>query len=67
MFISLTRSAVRPSNGLIRRAANVAASAVVPKNVRHASKLSQVLRAELEEERLVSYDEGKMPSQFNTW
>ncbi|CAM9996765.1 unnamed protein product [Ascophyllum nodosum] len=57
MFISLTRSAVRPSNGLIRRAANVAASAVVPKNVRHASKLSQVLRAELEEERLVSYDE----------
>lgn len=60
MLASLTRVASRPSCGLIRRAAN-ATSVAIQKNVRHSSKLSQVLRAELEEERQVQYDEGEIP------
>ena len=60
MLASLTRVAARPSCGLIRRAAN-ATSVAIQKNVRHSSKLSQVLRAELEEQRQVPYDEGEIP------
>lgn len=60
MLASLTRAAARPSCVLIRRAVN-ATSVAVQNNVRHSSKLSQVLRAELEEERQVPYDEGEMP------
>lgn len=63
MLANLARAAARPSLGLVRRAAATtkcsAAAAAVPKNLRCASNLRQVLKAEIEEERLVAFDEGK--------
>lgn len=66
MLANLARAAARPSLGLVRRAAATAkcptatATAVsVPRNLRCASTLSEVLKAEIEEERLVSFDEGE--------
>ncbi|CBJ33293.1 conserved unknown protein [Ectocarpus siliculosus] len=68
MLANLARAAARPSAGLVRRAAaattkcsspSVPAAAVssAPKNLRCASSLSEVLKAEIEEERLVAFDE----------
>lgn len=68
MLANLARAAARPSLALARRAAAATtkcpttAAAAVPKNLRCASNLSnlsQVLKAEIEEERLVAFDEGK--------
>lgn len=63
MLSNLARAAVRPSAGLIRKATTVVSSstatAALPKNLRCASSLSKVLRAEIEEERLVAIDEGE--------
>lgn len=70
MLATLARAAVRPSAGLVRRAAaattKCSSAASVPaavssapiKNLRCASTLSEVLKAEIEEERLVAFDEG---------
>lgn len=65
MFATLTRAVARPSSGLLRRAATAKATininatgSAVPKNLRCASNLSKVLRAELEEEKLVAFDSG---------
>lgn len=67
MLANLARAAVQPSLGLVRRAAattrcpTAAATAAVsvPRNLRCASTLSEVLKAEIEEERLVQFDEGE--------
>lgn len=63
MLSNLARTAVRPSAGLIRRATTIVSSstatAALPKNLRCSSSLSKVLRAEIEEERLVAIDEGE--------
>lgn len=64
MLSNLARAAVRPSAGLIRRATTIVSSptataAALPKNLRCASSLSKVLRAEIEEEKLVALDEGE--------
>lgn len=66
MLANLTRAAARPSLALVRRAAATTkcttAAAAVPKNLRCASNLSnlsQVLKAEIEEERLVAFDDGE--------
>lgn len=65
MLANLARAAARPSLGLVRRAAVSArcpaatsAAVSVPKNLRCASTLSEVLKAEIEEEKLVAFDEG---------
>lgn len=69
MLANLARAAARPSAGLVRRAAATttkcsspsvppAAVSSAPKNLRCASSLSEVLKAEIEEERLVAFDEG---------
>ncbi|CAM9579539.1 unnamed protein product [Ectocarpus fasciculatus] len=68
MLASLARATARPSAGLVRRAAAAttkcssasvpaAVSSSAPKNLRCASSLSEVLKAEIEEERLVAFDE----------
>eukprot|EP00903_Cladosiphon_okamuranus_P007761 g7517.t1 len=62
MLANIARAAARPSLGLVRRAAATtrcqAATAVsTPRNLRCASTLREVLKAEIEEERLVQFDE----------
>eukprot|EP00752_Nemacystus_decipiens_P002908 g2706.t1 len=63
MFANLARAAARPSLGLVRKAAATtkcraaAAAVTAPRNLRCASTLTEVLKAEIEEERLVQFDE----------
>lgn len=66
MLANLARAAARPSLGLVQRAAAATkcptatpAAVSVPRNLRCASTLTEVLKAEIEEERLVQFDEGK--------
>lgn len=67
MLANLARAAARPSLGLVRRAAATtkcptaatAAAVSVPRNLRCASTLTEVLKAEIAEERLVQFDEGE--------
>jgi len=65
MLANLARAAARPSLGVVRRAAAATkcstatpALSVLPKNLRCSSTLSEVLKAEIEEEKLVAFDEG---------
>lgn len=66
MLANFARAAARPSLGLVRRAAattkcpTATATAVsLPRNLRCASTLGEVLKAEIKEEKLVAFDEGE--------